>query len=125
MGCGYISKEKIIKSKEVDLSEEITNVYQKDVINNLNIVTETIFNVNKICLSNKKNSKSIKKQKLKKIKNIESEKKVKIEKLIKKENHKPILVIDSFDSQNLDLSGPIINLLKNKVEKYKKKKIVQ
>ena len=94
MGCGYISQKESIKVKDIDLNNDSTKPYYKET-------NETItFNkkiTGDIFEANNTTSKKIKK--IKKVKN-------------KKNNN----------NEDIDISGPIITLLKRQAENKKKRK---
>ena len=104
MGCAYIKKADI-KIKDVDLlSGEDTKPHRKEVNNDLNIspkkVSNEIFNREKFNLKNLEKSKNTK----------ESNKAKQIARKSKSLNN----------LNEIQFSGPIISLLKNKVVNYKK-----
>ena len=121
MGCGFISKETKIKTVNVNLTGDITKSHLNEPIINYSKIlsikaSENIFqdNVKKI----ESPEKIIKCEKIK-IKK-KSEKKNKKNKS-KSKSSKPIIETKNI-SENLNISGPIFNLLKNSVDKYHIKK---
>ena len=107
MGCAYVKKIDI-KTKDIDLSGEITKPHYNEANNNLIIApkkesTDTI-NIAKFNFRN-----------LEKPKKNSNENK-------KKENKKKISKSKSLNNMNeFKFSGPIISLLRNKVDNYQKK----
>ena len=105
MGCAYITNKSQVKINEVDISGEATNPHKSDlnVTNFLNVKSDDIVIVNdlkKIGKVKKVNNKS----KTKNIKNIMNKK------------------IISSNSLETNFSGPIITLLRNKVDNHQRKK---
>ena len=109
MGCAYVKKIEI-KTKDVDLSGEITKAHCNESNNDLNIAlqkkTSEIINVEKFNFRNLDKSKNP---------NNENNENNKI-------NKKRISKSKSLNNMNeFKFSGPIISLLKNKVDNYQKK----
>ena len=107
MGCAYVKKIDI-KTKDIDLSGEITKPHHNEVSNDLIIApkkeSNEIINIEKFNFRN-----------LEKPKKNSNENK-------KKENKKRISKSKSSNNMNeFKFSGPIISLLKNKVDNYQKK----
>lgn len=99
MGCACLSNVEI-KTKYVDISEEQTKVHHNELINNSNIFTTKISDdIFKVKNCNLKST----------------------EKPIKKLINKNFKSIDSNKTKSYDLSGPIITLLKNRVDNYQRK----
>ena len=107
MGCACVTK---INLKDVDLNEDHTKDYQSELLNDEQIekikTSDNIFKVQKSNLSNlKKKNKSKSKSKNK--------------------NKKPNIsqkLINLNSPKDFKVSGPIITLLKNRVDNYHHKK---
>ena len=106
MGCAYITNNSQIKINEVDISGEATNIHKSDlnVTNFLHVKSDDdiviVNDLKKIGKVKKVNNKS----KTKNIGNIMNKK------------------IISSNSLETNFSGPIITLLRNKVDNYQRKK---
>ena len=105
MGCACVAKLKEIQPNDIDLSEEQTKVHQNTLINDINLMTkkisESIIEVQNYSSSNLKILNKSKNKNIKK---------------------KPKKSISLNISNNFDYSGPIITLLKNRVDSYHLKK---
>ena len=103
MGCAYVKKTNI-KTKDIDLSGEITKPHHNEISNDLTIAPKKestdIINIKKFNFEESKNSNEN----------------------IKKVNKKRISKSKSLNNMNeFKFSGPIISLLRNKVDNYQKK----
>ena len=107
MGCGFITDNSQVKINEVDISGEITKPHKSDlnITNILPVKSDDIVIVNdlkKIGKVQKTNNKS--KSKNKKYRDIVNKKNI------------------SSNSLETNFSGPIITLLRNKVDNFHRKK---
>ena len=111
MGCAYVKKIDI-KKKDVDLSGEITKTHFNEVNINLRIEpkkeTGEIMNIEKFNFRNLEKSNN-------------SNKNIKVNKINQKifSKSKSLTNVNEFK-----FSGPIISLLKNKVDNYQKKTVI-
>ena len=113
MGCSYILKESDIKSSEVDLNRDLTKISQSIKTYDTNIVNSK--NSDNIIIIKNYSIKNNIKTKFSKIKKIEVTKSTKL--------HKKSLLINN--SEKMEISGPIFNLLKKTVDNYKKNNNIQ
>ena len=104
MGCAYITNNCQVKINEVDISGEVTKPHKSElnVPNFLQVKSDDIVIVND----------------LKKIGNVKKENKSKAK------NNRSVLkkIYISSNSLETNFSGPIITLLRNKVNNYQRKK---
>ena len=105
MGCAYITSNYQVKINEVDISGEITKSHKNElnVTNILQVKSDDILIINDL-------------KKIGKVKKMNNKSKTKINKYI--ENKKNI----SANGLETKFSGPIITLLRNKVDNYHRKK---
>ena len=109
MGCAFINNKTQIQMNEVDISGEATNPHENDlnVTNILQVKSDDI-----VIIDSAKKSEKIQK------KNDKSKTKIK-----KKTNNNIInRKIRSANNLEYNFSGPIISLLRNKVDNYNRKK---
>ena len=107
MGCACVTKIKEIYPKDIDLTEEQTNTHLNEIsneISNINISKKTMDKIIKVKKCDLMNQKEI---------NNSNNKKKKCK------SNKSIIINNS---THYDYSGPIITLLKSRVENYHKKK---
>ena len=107
MGCGLIFKNSNIKSNEIDLSSHIKKLHQQTSTNDTNAdSSKTSYdNVNIKDKKEEKNLEIIKKNDKSKL------------------NSEKVLIINN--SAKIKASGPIFNILKQTVDKYKMNKSIQ
>ena len=104
MGCAYITNKSQVKINEVDISGEATNPHKSDlnVTNFLNVRSDDIVIVNDL-------------KKIGKVKKVNNKSKTKNIGIMNKK-------IISSNSLETNFSGPIITLLRNKVNNFQRKK---
>ena len=104
MGCGFITNKSQVKINEVDISGEITKSHKNDlnITNFLQVKSDDILIINDL-------------QKIGKVKKANNKSKTK--------NSRNIMNKKKVSSNNLEtnFSGPIITLLRNKVDNYQRK----
>ena len=113
MGCSYITKDSNIKPSEVDLNRDLTKISQSIKTYDTNIVNSK--NSDNIIIIKNYSIKNNKKTKYSKIKKYEVSKSTKL--------HKESFLINN--SEKMEISGPIFNLLKKTVDNYKKNNNIQ
>ena len=94
MGCAYISQKESIKAKDIDLNNDLTKSYYKETNETINFNKKITGDILEA-----NNTTTKKNKKIKKVKN-------------KKNNN----------NEDIDISGPIITLLKRQVENKRKRK---
>ena len=108
MGCAFINHKSQIKINEVDINGEKTNPHKSD-LNITNIVQVKSNGI--VIIDNEKKVEKIKT----KTKNNKSKTKVNIKNISKKNK--------SANNLEFKFSGPIITLLRNKVDNHQRKKL--
>ena len=105
MGCSYITSNSQIKIKEVDISGEVTQFHKSElnITNILQVKSDDVLIINDL-------------KKIEKVKKANNKSKIKNNKNIVNNKNK------SSNSLETNFSGPIITLLRNKVDNYQRKK---
>ena len=105
MGCSYITSNSQIKIKEVDISGEVTHIHKSElnITNILQVKSDDVLIINDL-------------KKIQKVKKANNKSKTKNSRIIM--NKKKV----SSNSLETNFSGPIITLLRNKVNNYQRKK---
>ena len=106
MGCGLIDKKSNVKSNEIDLSSHITKLHQQTSLYDTNIANSKISDDN-LKIKDKK------------------ELHLKINKKYDKSKSISAKNVIIKDSTKINASGPIFNILKQTVDKYKMNKSFQ
>ena len=105
MGCSYITSNSQIKIKEVDISGEVTQFHKSElnITNILQVKSDDVLIITDL-------------KKIEKVKKANNKSKTKNSRIIM--NKKKV----SSNSLETNFSGPIITLLRNKVDNYQRKK---
>ena len=105
MGCAYVSSKSQVKINEVDISGEDTKPHKNElnITNILQVKSDDVLIINDL-------------KKIEKVKKANNKSKTKNSRIIM--NKKKV----SSNSLETNFSGPIITLLRNKVNNYQRKK---
>ena len=104
MGCGFITNKSQVKINEVDISGEVTHIHKSElnITNILQVNSDDVLIINDL-------------KKIEKVKKANNKSKTKNSRIIM--NKKKL----SSNSLETNFSGPIITLLRNKVDNYQRK----